>query len=210
MSMVRQTLIISFVVALWFTILILAIFSFWPPISFLTHLGYLDAVTLANMDNLDDPFTSHIVGELVKSGTLISVKDIWSFQTGFYQTTIGFLVAINALIAAVSVFYIKSTSEEKAEETISKYISSQGFDYILNNKIQNVAVSKLKSLQDDYSSTIDDLRLNGELLHETIERLNSLERNGKEIRLQLRIISERVAHLDMGEREGKDLILAKR
>lgn len=210
MSIRKQIVIISFVIALVFSIAILAFFSFAPPLSFLSYLGYVDAVTLANPKHLDDPFTSHIVGELVRDGTLISVKDVWSFQTGFYQTIIAFLIAINALIAAVSVFYIKSTSEEKAEETTAKYINSHGFEYVLNNKIEEIAVQKLKDLQGDFESTIDELNLNGALVHDISERLDWLVSENKEIKIQIKIISDRVALLDMEDREGKDLILTER
>ncbi|MGL0928835.1 hypothetical protein ACSTDZ_06820 [Vibrio vulnificus] len=114
-SIHKTIFFVSVITCLLFCIALLTLLVCLPSPSLLSYLGYADSVALANADNINDPFTSHIVGELVKSGTLISLKDVWSFQTGFYQTIITFLIAINGLIAAISVIYIKCMRRSKPD-----------------------------------------------------------------------------------------------
>ncbi|MEZ8314266.1 phosphohydrolase [Vibrio splendidus] len=159
---------------------------------------------------MNDPFTSHLVGELVKSGTLISLKDVWSFQTGFYQTIITFLIAINGLIAAISVIYIKSTSEEKAEEITKKYMHSDTFNHVLNAKVESEAESRLRVVQSDLNATAGDFERSLGTVDEALERLQFLETENQTLRQQIKVISERVASLDTSESEGKETLLVKK
>lgn len=167
-------------------------------------------MALANADNINDPFTSHIIGELVKSGTLISLKDVWSFQTGFYQTIITILIAINGLIAAISVIYIKSTSEEKAEEITKKYIHGDAFNHVLNTKVETETELRLRVVQGDFSSTAETFERSLGTVNEALERLELLETENQTLRQQLKVISERVAELDTSETDGKDSQLVKK
>ncbi len=202
-SIYKTIFFVSLITCSLFCIVLLALLVCLPSPSLLSYLGYADAVALANADNINDPFTSHVVGELVKSGTLISLKDVWSFQTGFYQTIITFLIAINGLIAAISVIYIKSTSEEKAEEITKKHMHGESFNHMLNVKIENEAEVRLKIVQSDLNSTAR----NFEDAFETVQRL---EIENQSLRQQIKIISERVANLDMSESEGKEILLVKK
>lgn len=194
---------VSLITCLLFCIVLLTLLVCLPSPSLLSYLGYADSVALANADNINDPFTSHIVGELVKNGTLISLEDVWSFQTGFYQTIITFLIAINGLIAAISVIYIKSTSEEKAEEITKKHMHSECFNHMLNVKIESEAEVRLRIVQSDLNSTAR----NFEDAFETVQRL---EMENQSLRQQIKVISERIASLDTSESEGKETILFKK
>jgi len=176
----------------------------------LSYLGYADSVAIANADKIDDLFTSHVVGELVKSGTLISLKDVWSFQTGFYQTIITFLIAINGIIAAISVIYIKSTSEEKAEETTKKFMHGNAFNHMLNVKVEAETESRLRVVQSDFSSVAEELVSSVTGISEAIVRLQNLETENQSLRQQLKVIAERVAKLDTSEAEGRDNRLVKK
>tara|TARA_R110001606_G_scaffold281346_1_gene430008 strand:- start:2824 stop:3285 length:462 start_codon:yes stop_codon:yes gene_type:complete len=151
-----------------------------------------------------------MVGQLVKNGTLISIKDIWSFQTNFYQTIITFLIAINAIIAAISVIYIKSTSEEKAEETTKKYMNSKAFNHELNERIIAEAELQLTVVKTDFSDTAAIFEKSSESVSEALNRLELLEKENKTLHQQLRIISERVAELDTTETESKNNQLVKK
>ena len=196
-------LCVSTITCLIFCIALLSLFVFLPSPSLLSYIGYADSVALANADSMKDPFTSYVVGELVKSGTLISLKDVWSFQTDFYQTIITFLIAINGLIAALSVIYIKSTSEEKAEEISKKHMRSQAFDLLVKEKVGQESESTFRQAQRDFETSAN--KVNGSL-----DRLDLLESENQTLRQQLKIISERVADLDTSDSEGKEIRLTKK
>ncbi|GLR34182.1 hypothetical protein [Shewanella decolorationis] len=200
----------STVIGLVFCILIITLLVFLPLPSFLSYFGYENSVTLVNADNINDPYISYIIGDLVKSGTLISLKDVWSFQTGFYQTIITILVAINGLIAAISVIYIKSTSEEKAEEITKKYMSGDLFNHSLNQKVEAQAALQLRVVQSDYSATAETFEKSAQMVDGALERLAFLEAENQTLRQQLKVIAERVAKLDATEAEGKDYRLVKK
>ncbi|ARR48520.1 phosphohydrolase [Photobacterium damselae subsp. damselae] len=202
-SIYKTIFFVSLITCSLFCIVLLALLVCLPSPSLLSYLGYADSVALANADNINDPFTTHIIGELVKSGTLISLKDVWSFQTGFYQTIITVLIAINGLIAAISVIYIKSTSEEKAEEITKKHMHSESFNHMLNVKIENEAEVRLRIVQSDLNSTAGKF----EDAFETVQRL---EIENQSLRQQIKVISERVAQLDISESEGKESLLVKK
>ena len=189
--------LVSCIVGLVFCIVLLGLLVFLPSPSLLTYAGYADAVTVANANGINDPFTSHIVGELVKSGTLVSLQDVWSFQTSFYQTIITFLIAINGIIAAISVIYIKSTSEEKAEEITKKHMQSPTFDLLVEKKVLSESEATFKQAQRDFETSANKV-------DDSLDRLAVLEIENQTLRQQIKIISERVAELDTSESEGKD------
>lgn len=209
-SVSRMIFLVSTVIGLVFCILIITLLVFLPLPSFLSYFGYENSVTLVNADNINDPYISYIIGDLVKSGTLISLKDVWSFQTGFYQTIITILVAINGLIAAISVIYIKSTSEEKAEEITKKYMSGDLFNHSLNQKVEAQAALQLRVVQSDYSATAETFEKSAQMVDGALERLAFLEAENQTLRQQLKVIAERVAKLDATEAEGKDYRLVKK
>ncbi|MEZ8383043.1 phosphohydrolase [Vibrio splendidus] len=201
---------VSLITCLLFCIVLLALLVCLPSPSLLSYLGYADSVALANAGNINDPFTSHIVGELVKNGTLISLKDVWSFQTGFYQTIITFLIAINGLIAAISVIYIKSTSEEKAEEITKKYMHSDTFNHVLNAKVENEAELRLRVVQSELETTVGEYETSVRAVDGAFDRLQLLETENQTLRQQIKIISERIANLDISESEGQEALLVKK
>lgn len=207
---IKIIIYISLLTSLVFILALLATFVFVPFPSFLTYLGYADIVTLVNPNRVDDALTSQIVGELVKKGTLVSLNDVWGFQTDLYQTIIAFLIAINGLIAAISVIYIKGTSEEKAEEITKRYMSSDAFDFILNAKVEREAEKRLRAVQDDFNSSVEVYEQSVEAVRESQSRLELLERENKSLRQQLKVISERVSLLDNSESDGKDFQIFKR
>ncbi|QYJ87526.1 hypothetical protein K0I73_07465 [Shewanella mesophila] len=209
-SSYKTIFFVSVITCLIFCIALLTLLVCLPSPSLLSYLGYADSVALANADNINDPFTSHIVGELVKSGTLISLKDVWSFQTGFYQTIITFLIAINGLIAAISVIYIKSTSEEKAEEITKKYMHSDTFNHVLNSKVENEAELRLRVVQSELETTVSEYEASVRTVGGAFDRLQLLETENQSLRQQIKIISERVAQLDMTEAEDKETLLVKK
>ncbi|MDX1719294.1 MAG: hypothetical protein R3353_03985 [Salegentibacter mishustinae] len=131
------------------------------------------------------------------------LKDMWSSQTVFYQTIITFLIAINGLIAAVSVFYIKSNSEEKAEEITKKYMSGEGFNINLIKKVKMESESVFKQAQDDFDTSANKL-------NDALATLDKLTIDNISLKQQLKVISERIASLDTADTEGKNFILNRR
>ncbi|WP_211342189.1 hypothetical protein [Marinomonas communis] len=189
-----------------FCILIIALLVYLPSPSLLSYLGYADAVTLKNADNLNNSRTMYMIGRLVKDGTLVSLEDIWSFQTSFYQTLITFLIAINALIAAISVIYIKSTSEEKAEETTKKFMESSTFNNMLQLKVHEEAKLMLEEAQNDFNSAVGRLQN----IEDVLNQVSILDKRNIELRQQIRVISEYLSNLDSSESEGSDLNIQKK
>lgn len=201
---------ISTITSLVFCIGLIALLIYLPTPSLLSYLGYADSVALASAENIKSASTSRMVGELVKNGTLINLKDVWSFQTGFYQTIITFLIAINGLIAAISVIYIKSTSEEKAEETTKKYMHGDSFNHMLMMKIQAESESRLRVVQSELISELERFEQASLNNDEAYARLARLEEENRSLRQQITVISQRISTLDKSESEGSTNRLVKR
>jgi hypothetical protein len=201
---------ISTITSLVFCIGLIALLICLPTPSLLSYLGYADSVALASAENIKSASTSRMVGELVKNGTLINLKDVWSFQTGFYQTIITFLIAINGLIAAISVIYIKSTSEEKAEETTKKYMNGDSFNHMLMMKIQAESESRLRVVQSELISELERFEQASLNNDEAYTRLARLEEENRSLRQQITVISQRISTLDKSESSGSSNRLVKR
>lgn len=201
---------ISTITSLVFCIGLIALLICLPAPSLLSYLGYADSVALANAENIKSASTARMVGELVKNGTLINLKDVWSFQTGFYQTIITFLIAINGLIAAISVIYIKSTSEEKAEETTKKYMNGDSFNHMLMMKVQAESEVRLRVVQSELTSELENFEQASQALDEAYTRLARLEEENRSLRQQITVISQRISTLDKSESEGSSNRLVKR
>lgn len=199
----RVILLISVLTSLVILIGILSIIVFIPTSSLLSFFGYTDKLAIADPSMLSEPHASYLVGKLVRDGALVSLKDVWSFQTGFYQTIITFLIAINALIAAVAVIYIKSNSEEKAEEITKRYMDSELFDLQLSNKVERKTEDFFGEAQKDFYKSVEDIG-------DALTTLDMLSQDNISIRQQLRVIANKVASLDNTDSEGSDSRLIKR
>ncbi|AXS83272.1 hypothetical protein D0851_09600 [Marinobacter sp. Arc7-DN-1] len=143
-----------------------------------------------------------VTGELSEKRTVISLKEYWGFQSSFYETVITILIAINGLIAAAAVLYIRGSSHEKAESAANEYLEGPLFKYILNDSVSSQWKEQLHSAQADINNIIKDL----ELYPETIERLRTnyerLQSENKELKQQIRVIAERIASSDTSDNEG--------
>ncbi|WP_133155002.1 hypothetical protein [Billgrantia endophytica] len=138
----------------------------------------------------------------MSNGSIVGLKDIWSFQSSYYQTIITFLMAINGLIAAVAILYIKSNSEEKAEETTKKYLEGEYFSNLLASRLKEESNDTFRQAQKDFESSAIKLE----------DALATLERLAKEnltLRQQIRVISQRVATLDRDESSGSEQVLMR-
>ena len=166
-------------------------------------------MVLTDPQKISDYHSSYIVGELVKKGTIVSLKEYWSFQSSLYSTIITILVAINALVAAAVVFYIRGSSHEKAEEAAESYLKSEIFEVRLHKMSQEIAERSLEISHEGYADAIGSIsEYNDEVSRLTAEN-ERLDDEFKEIRQQLRIIANRIASNDKGDTEGESLHLSR-
>ncbi|MDR5886532.1 hypothetical protein [Vreelandella janggokensis] len=137
----------------------------------------------------------------------VGVEDVWAFQTSLYQTVITFLIAINGLIAALSIMYIKSNSEEKAEDAAKNYVKGEGFGAFIDKKLSKISKKKLKQVQKDYSSTVEELEFKIYDMNDVEIKVKRLENENNELKRQIGIISKKIAELDSSESDGNSLEL---
>lgn len=143
-------------------------------------------------------------------GESLSLKEVWGFQSSLYQTVITFLIAINGFIAALSVLYIKTNSEDKAEDAAKSYVEGDSFSVFIEKILSRKSRKKLRQLQQDYSSTIEtfDLEING--ISDLKENVETLRNENSDLKRQLNIISKKLAELDEKEKEGGSFELNRR
>jgi hypothetical protein len=183
----------------------LVFFNFVSTPSLLKYFGLEQALTLTDPKMISDPMTSHMIGELVKQGTLVSLDDVWSYQSSLYQTIITFLIAINGLLAALAIFYIKSSSNDKAIEIVHEFVEGKEFRDFVNKKVKQ----KLKIARDEYDESTQKLDLmigEGEAIREQVDGLSS---EYGELNRQMAVIAKKIASMDQADMDGHDFFLSK-
>lgn len=182
--------------------LFLASIVWIPEPVLLDFLGYERPVSLTDLAEANNNQTQKVTGESLRKSTVISLKEYWEFQSSFYETIITVLIAINGLIAAAAILYIRGSSHEKAESAANEYLEGPLFKYILDDLISSRWDGQLYSAQADINNIIKDL----EHYPETIERLRknheNLQSENKELKQQIRVIAERIASSDTSDNEG--------
>ena len=191
-------------------------FQFFSAPMLLKYTGYADSYVLTKPDAFSDPVSLFELGELVTNGTILSIDDLWSFQSSFYQTIISVLIAINALLAVFAFIFIKNSSHDKAVDAAvshtQKYISGIEFDEKVNANAQRT----LGQMRDDYNETAATLEraldqvsgLSPSVIEHT-EQLTMLSNNIKDMQQHVGILIQRVAQLDSSESEGQNIALTK-
>ncbi len=188
-----------------FMLFVIAVFWFFPLPEILSYFGYgkvSELYAVVDVGKIDNFTTSYMIGQLAKNGTVMSLDDLWEFQSSFYQTFITFLIAINGLIAAFSVIYIKSTSEEKVEEISKRHFDGELFKYKLEEKVASYASEKFGQTQEELNNSLGEV-------DKIFERLQRIENEFDAIRQQIKHTSNRVAMLDSSEMDGGELLLSK-
>lgn len=177
-----------------FLLLMLFILQVVSVPSFLKFTVMADSFVLTDTLALSNQEPRLDTSILLTQGKLISLDDLWSFQSSFYQTLITFLIGINGLIGVVAFFYIKSSSEEKAHDAAINHINAGEYkDHIL------------KHVHDDYDDTIRDLVGALDDNNESKLLINMVHQEQAELKRQIRVISSRIAELDVADREGSGL-----
>ncbi|WP_220771071.1 hypothetical protein, partial [Shewanella sp. MBTL60-007] len=114
--------VITSVITACFCLLIVWVaFQQFSAPTLLKYTGFAESFLLADPDAFSDRHDLYELGEMVKSGTLLSVDDVWSLQSSFYTTIITVLIATNALLAVFVFFFVNATSNDKAIEAAENY-----------------------------------------------------------------------------------------
>lgn len=173
--------------------------------TFLKYTNLADAVVLNYPDKVQDPHTLYTIGQLVTNGTLMSLDDLWSFQSSFYQTIITFLIAINGIIGALAFVFIKSSSNDKAQEAAiahsKTYIASADF----KERVGNAVDDRISGVQYDFQNATDELWKAKQMIEEKNDEIERLAREQQELRRHVSIISKTLATFDRDEEQGGDL-----
>lgn len=191
-----------------FTILFwLVIFQYISAPTFLKYTGLADSFILKDPPLASDAWTNYAISQMLQNGNLISLDDVWSFQSSFYQTLITFLIAINGLLGVLAFFVIRSSSDDKAEESAIKhsriYIESADFENRINSEVRK----RVKAVQDDYNSTVNDLNKALKQIEDQQAIIDKVTLEQVEIKRYIKIISKAVSNSDKEEDEGSYLII---
>lgn len=178
--------------------------------AFLNFTGLSQAQTIVEPSLDMDPYTLFTIGELTKSGVLISAKELWSLENSLYSTVITFLIGINGLIGALAFVFIKNTSNEKAQEAATAYSKTYVQSIEFRERVEKEVQSKIKGLQDDYDDKLDKLDLALETISTQVEKISELEDEMAEMRRHISYISKTISMQDQTDSAGGNLTLRKR
>lgn len=130
-------------------------------------------------------------------------------QNDIYELVISVLIFLNSLIAALSVWYIKTNTEEKAEQNIKKrlkeYLAGAEFEKQLRVELDAKAASYLKNAQSDMDSFAKDFADAANNIYQLQYDQIDSERRLAELSRQMRIIAKAVAGKDTSESDGNNL-----
>ena len=196
----------------------LIIFQYITAPTFLSFTNLADSFVLSNPKAIDDPKTLQKVGELVKNGTIISIKDLWAFESAFYQTIITVLIFLNALLGTVAFFIIRSSSVEKAREesrkSASEEVDSHLKSQVFATKISRAINRKVQVIKNDVDFDSNTIRLSADRINILEEKnidfknaIKDLVEENQGLKEQISIISEHISNQDTDDNEGLELEL---
>nr|WP_298967164.1 hypothetical protein [uncultured Halomonas sp.] len=206
----RNAFMISLLTCLVTAVFLLAFFVFFSSPGVVDKISNFNLISVLSAKEECSNNECQITKLLPGDSESLSLKEVWGFQSSLYQTVITFLIAINGFIAALSVLYIKTNSEDKAEDAAKSYVEGDSFSVFIEKMLTRISRKKLRQLQQDYSSTIEtfDLEING--ISDLKENVESLKNENSDLKRQLNIISKRLAELDEKEKEGGSFELNRR
>lgn len=201
---------ISLLTCLITAVFLLAFFVFFSSPGVIDKISSFNLISVISEEGECSNNECQIKKVLPGGGESLSLKEVWGFQSSLYQTVITFLIAINGFIAALSVLYIKTNSEDKAEDAAKSYVEGDSFSVFIEKILSRKSRKKLRQLQQDYSSTIEtfDLEING--ISDLKENVETLRNENSDLKRQLNIISKKLAELDEKEKEGGSFELNRR
>lgn len=150
------------------------------PLNLLTHTYILTGKK--------QPSPSTTLKELLEQNTIISTNEVFSHILSYYDVLVTFLVAILGVVGVIAFFYIKGSSEERAENTAKKYSKKFTDDYFNTLDFDKKIQKKMEDVTRDYTESTEEIPKKFDKLDEFTksvdERLKSLEDPKKEINNQ--------------------------
>lgn len=202
-AIVSSVLTFSFI-----SIVVLCLFQFVISPSILQYTSYADALVIKDPVKMNNPYFLKYIGKLVIDGSLLSVEKVWSLQSGFYQTVITFLIAINGVLAAFAFIFIKNSSHDKAIEAAidhtEEYIASNSF----GERVSLEAEYVLDEIQADYDSTVKFVDESEKRIEKQDEIIEELTNDVAELKRYISAISTKISSSDTDEGEGGDSTLS--
>ncbi len=155
-------------------------------------------------------YEKDVLSSLIAKNKVMTVENLWSFQSGYYQTIISFLIAIIGILGVIAFFYIKASSSEKAKDSAFKYahdyVESAQFKKIVEDYI-NEEIHQIKSDYDETITKIDEML---ETLSQNRNQFYALSVDIDELRNHISIIGKRVSKLDSVNTDGRKLQIRMR
>ncbi len=182
--------------------------------SFTEYTNIADSYVLENPEKIIDPMVLHNIGELVRDGTIISLDDLWVFQSSFYQTIITVLIFINAFLGSAAFFIVRSSSNEKARheggkmavEEVGRHMASSAF----SNEVKSVVNDKISGIQFDlneqlstFTSAINRIESVEDTNHELKSAALKLTEENMKLRDDIAIISKYISSNNTAEAEAE-------
>ncbi|MBS3669921.1 DUF5320 domain-containing protein [Vreelandella boliviensis] len=206
----KNAFMISLLTCLITAVFLLAFFVFFSSPGVIDKMSSFNLISVLSKNHECSHNECQVTNILPGGSELLSLKEVWGFQSSLYQTVITFLIAINGFIAALSVLYIKTNSEDKAEDAAKSYVKGDSFSVFIEKILSRKSRKKLRQLQQDYASTMEtfDLEING--ISDLKENVEALKNENSDLKRQLSIISKKLAELDEKEKEGGSFELNRR
>lgn len=182
----------------------------------LIALHYLSTPTISNFLKLDSSLILsnpqrdlHVIKEMVKDGSILTLDQLWSIQSSFYQTIITTLIALNGILVAFAFIFIKNTSYEKAIEAavehVNRHLSTIEFDNLVNKKLDD----RIAQLKADYEFKAQQMESLMESVDGQSQQLTSLVSEQSDMKRQIKVISSAISQIDNTEETSESLRLKK-
>lgn len=167
--------------------------------------GFVSKYFLTNPQLITENNQKELV-DLISNGTILSLNDLWSFQTGLYQTIIALLVGINAVLATLSFFMIRNSTSSVAREEAVKEVKVHINSHSFNKKVKREIHKKFNASEMDFNflaSRIEELMTNSDVLKsakvESEINVIKLTDEVKYLKQQLEIIISTISSNDKEE-----------
>ncbi|HBR3808111.1 TPA: hypothetical protein L9T33_005140 [Klebsiella pneumoniae] len=167
--------------------------------------GFVSKYFLTNPQLIAENNQKELV-DFISNGTILSLNDLWSFQTGLYQTIIALLVGINAILATLSFFMIRNSTSSVAREEAVKEVKVHINSHSFNKKVKRAIHKKFNASEMDFNflvSRIEELMTNSDVLKsakvESEINVVKLTDEVKYLKQQLEIIISTISNNDKEE-----------
>ncbi|AMO58794.1 hypothetical protein GZ77_17060 [Endozoicomonas montiporae] len=152
-----------------------------------------------------------MIGQLVRDGTIVSLKDFWSFESSFYQSIITILIALIGVLGVAAYLVVKHSSEDTARniarstmrDEISRELRTQDFHEKVSKNIKDC----LEPVEIDLEDKFSNIGTLADSVEGLIQKVTDLTEENVELKKSLRHVVARLAVLDREEESGGELHL---